>query len=103
MALLTSFPGGAPSRWRRRRSELWLLLAAWFLSGGFALLAQTAPSRENQIKAVFLFQLCAVRRMGPLKPFLKARTPPGQLACSGMNPVWPVFWMKDCGAGKKVK
>src|SRR5882762_8203434 len=74
MALLTSFPGRAPSRWRRRRSELWLLLAAWFLSGGFALLAQTAPSRENQIKAVFLFNFAQFVEW-PAQAFPEARTP----------------------------
>jgi len=73
MALLTSFPKTAPSRWRSRLCGVWLLLFAWLLSG-FALMAQTAPSRENQIKAVFLFNFAQFVEW-PAQAFPEARTP----------------------------
>src|SRR5258705_4625430 len=71
MALLTSFPKAAPSR--SRLSSVWLLLGVWILSG-FALLAQSAPSRENQIKAVFLFNFAQFVEW-PAQAFPEARTP----------------------------
>jgi hypothetical protein len=70
MALLTPFPKTS----RRRLSQLGLLLAALLLSGSTASLAQTPPSRENQIKAVFLFNFAQFVEWPP-QAFPETRTP----------------------------
>ena len=53
---------------------VWLLMSVLLLSGGVDLPAQTAPSREHQVKAVFLFNFAQFVEWPP-QAFPEARTP----------------------------
>jgi len=55
MALLRARTRRGAKRGPGNSSLVWLLMAAQLFSGSLDLAAQTAPSREHQVKAVFLF------------------------------------------------
>ena len=52
----------------------WLLLVIWLLSAGLSLAAEATPSRENQVKAVFLFNFAQFVEW-PTQAFAAAQTP----------------------------
>src|SRR5882762_3409674 len=73
MALLAPAKSTGENGGRKTWFAFWLLLAAW-LPGGLSQAADTTPSRENQVKAVFLFNFAQFVEWPP-EAFPEAQTP----------------------------
>ncbi len=74
MALLAPSTPIKANGGRKAGLAFWLHLAAWLLSGALGLAAGTTPSRENQIKAVFLFNFAQFVEW-PARAFPETQTP----------------------------
>jgi hypothetical protein len=74
MALLTGLAHSRANRALKNRLKRWLIVSALLFSSGLNLSAQTAPSREYQVKAVFLFNFAQFVDWPP-KAFPEPQTP----------------------------
>jgi len=74
MALLALSKPTGPNGDQKRLPASWLLLVIWLLSAGLSLAAEATPSRENQVKAVFLFNFAQFVEW-PTQAFAAAQTP----------------------------
>jgi len=74
MALLAPAISSGANGGRKTGLAFWLHLAAWLVSGALSLAAETTPSREHQIKAVFLFNFAQFVEW-PAQAFPEAQTP----------------------------
>jgi len=74
MALLKALAHAPAIRSSRRRLERWLVVSSFLLWSGLNLSAQTTPSPEYQVKAVFLFNFAQFVDW-PSKAFPEPQTP----------------------------
>jgi hypothetical protein len=74
MALLKGLALAPANRSLKNRFERWLVVSALLLSSGLNLSAQTTPSREYQVKAVFLFNFAQFVDWPP-RAFPEPQTP----------------------------
>jgi hypothetical protein len=74
MVLLRALGRQRTNGGRKSFSAVWLVMSALLLSGGLDLSAQTAPAREYQVKAVFLFNFAQFVDWPP-QAFPEAQTP----------------------------
>lgn len=74
MALLRALGGQRTHDGQKSLSAVWWVVSALLLSGGPGLPAQTAPAREYQVKAVFLFNFAQFVDWPP-QAFPEAQTP----------------------------
>jgi hypothetical protein len=74
MALLRALGHQRTNSGRKNLSAVWLVMSTLLLSGGLDLSAQTAPAREYQVKAVFLFNFAQFVDWPP-QAFPEAQTP----------------------------
>jgi hypothetical protein len=98
MALLNAL-GHAPAiRSSRRRLERWLVVSSFLLWSGLNLSAQTTPSPDYQVKAVFLFNFAQFVDW-PSKAFPEPQTPL-VIGVLGEDPFGP--YLDETVRGEKV-